>query len=258
MITKTFFYPTFGYYLLVEFGLSTSESSIFFVLNMASYFILIQFIERVTSRLGIKFTITLGLFFSFVGCLFLPPISIFPKYNINLIIYRSLVVIVIGLLILGIPGAFINIPAIVDLIETFKVKMKLDETQSHDLSSAVYNLGLNAGEAFGPTLGGFVTNKASFKASCIITGLLSLFYAAFFGYINYNVIQKDLEQGDKSGKSSMINNLKDDDFYADKKAIGGDRKVEVEYVGRYRSMSYSNRSSARGSYSDYSKVLENK
>ena len=79
MLTKTFFYPTFAYHLFIQFGLNTSQSSIFFILNMASYFVLIQFIDKVTSTLGIKLTITVGLFFSFVGCLFLGPIDILPQ-----------------------------------------------------------------------------------------------------------------------------------------------------------------------------------
>lgn len=79
MISKTFFYPTFTNHLGTKFGLTVEESSAFFVINMASYFLMIQFLNKFTSNFGLKMTIVLGLFCGFIGVLMIGPIAIFPQ-----------------------------------------------------------------------------------------------------------------------------------------------------------------------------------
>jgi fucose permease len=79
LISKSFFYPTFTPYLVNTYGLSIEISSIFFVINMISYLIMLQFLESITHRLGIKLTILSGLMLDCIGILFLPPISILPQ-----------------------------------------------------------------------------------------------------------------------------------------------------------------------------------
>ena len=79
MISKSFFYPTFTTYLIEKYNMSIEGSSIFFVLNMFSYLIMLQFLTLITQKLGLKLTIVVGLFFNFIGILFMPPISILPQ-----------------------------------------------------------------------------------------------------------------------------------------------------------------------------------
>jgi fucose permease len=81
MISKSFFYPTFTPYLVETYGLSIESSSIFFVINMASYLLMLQFVQEITHRLGLKLTMVTGLMFNFIGILFLPPVSILPQYK---------------------------------------------------------------------------------------------------------------------------------------------------------------------------------
>lgn len=185
MFSKAFFYPTLTTYLMQNFGLSIETSSIFFVLNMVSYFIMLQFIDNITQRLGLKLTVAVGLVSIFIGTLFLPPIPILPK---------STVTIVIGLLILGIPSATIIIPAICDMIDNLKTKNNLNENVANDTASAIFNLALNFGEAIGPVFGGYVTEKQSFQASCVYTSLIALAYAIFFFFVNYDTILIELEE----------------------------------------------------------------
>jgi fucose permease len=79
MFMKSFYYPTFSNYLIKEYNLSVEVSSLFFVINMVSYLIMIQLINTVTKTLGTKLTIVVGLLFDAAGTLFLPPIAVLPK-----------------------------------------------------------------------------------------------------------------------------------------------------------------------------------
>jgi fucose permease len=79
MIGKSFFFPTFTNYLTTNFDISIEGSSVFFVVNMATYLLMLQFLNSITQRLGLKLTLTLGMGLIFIGVLFLPPIDILPK-----------------------------------------------------------------------------------------------------------------------------------------------------------------------------------
>jgi hypothetical protein len=78
--TLSFIYPTFTNYLMTNFGLSVVQSSIFFVISTASYFVVLHFINTISDRIGSLTTITLGIAIHFIGVMFLPPINILPKY----------------------------------------------------------------------------------------------------------------------------------------------------------------------------------
>jgi MFS family permease len=242
IFTKTFFFPTFTNHLMAKFGLSIEGSSIFFIIHIISYFAVLNYINVISSRLGIKLTITIGLFLNFLGSLFLPPITVLPQIPGT---------IIFGLLLLGIPSAFINVPGICDLIDILKSENpNSDENVANDMASAIYNLGLNFGEAIGPAFGGYITEKFDFQTSCIYTSLFNLSLAIFFFAINYNIILTQLEEGKAAGESKDEDGIKkgltsDTDEY---KSIKG-HKIDSErtYVGRYRAYSYSNRSSRRTS-----------
>jgi hypothetical protein len=137
--------------------------------------------------------------------------------------------------------------------------MNLDDVVANDMASAIYNLGLNFGETIGPTFGGFLTEKYDFQTSCVYTSLMTLAYCIFFAFINYENILKQLEEGKKYINENAIKPLlnvrksltddTDDYNYIKPDKINSERK----YVGRYRSYSYSNRSSRRSSYNKTNK-----
>jgi hypothetical protein len=79
MISKTFFYSTFTTHLMGQYGLSVEMSSVFFVINMVSYVIVLQFLNKITLKFGLKLTLAIGLLVSFTSVLLLPPIGIFPQ-----------------------------------------------------------------------------------------------------------------------------------------------------------------------------------
>lgn len=224
---------------MTKFGMSIEGSSIFFIIHISSYFAVLNFIHLITSRIGIKLTITLGLLLNFLGSLFLPPITILPQIPAT---------IIFGLILLGCPSAFINVSSICDLIDLLKnSNLNLDENSANDMASAIYNLGLNFGEAIGPAFGGYITEKFNFQTSCIYTSLFNLSFGIFFFVINYKTILTQLEEGKKAlqGEKGDLNKgltLEQDEY---KSIRGGKIDSERTFIGRYRAYSYSNRSSRK-------------
>jgi hypothetical protein len=121
------------------------------------------------------------------------------------------------------------------MIDTLKDKMGIDEENANNMSSAIYNFGINLGESVGPIIGGYITNVRSFEASCIVVGFISLTYLLLFlGYHHKNIkeyLEKPPEEIDTHEhvilKSALISKM-------------GSRasSINKEYVGRYRSYSY--------------------
>ena len=225
--------------------MSIEGSAIFFVVNLLSYFLVLNYLNLITKKLGLKLTLCCGMVCLFVGVLFLPPIPFLPQ---------SISTVIIGLLIIGVPDAIINVPAICDLIETFKKdkRFNLDDNAANDMASAIYNLALNFGEAIGPIFGGFVTEKSNFQRSCVYTSIIDFSYCLFFFFINYNFIKSHFKkepQGvlleGETRAPSIKQMLSDDGSYNEDKAsrVSSVRK----FVPRHRSYNISRRSSAKSS-----------
>jgi fucose permease len=79
MISTTFFLPVFSHHLIEKFGLSVEQASIFFIINMISYFIVLQYLNEVNNVFGLKLMMALGLFINSIGVLFIHPVSLFPQ-----------------------------------------------------------------------------------------------------------------------------------------------------------------------------------
>ena len=126
MITATFFYPVFTEHLNIKFGLSIEVSSIFFVISMASYFATIQYLNKISSKFGVKFTIVIGLFINFLSVPLLSPANFLPQ---------NLFTVILGLIILGATGACITIPSIIDIINSLRSHMQ--ENSANDISSGM-------------------------------------------------------------------------------------------------------------------------
>ena len=119
------------------------------------------------------------------------------------------------------------------MIETLKSRHNYDEENSNNMSSAIYNLGLNLGEAVGPTLGGYITNKRDFSSSCVFTSLLNLLYCIIFLVYNLQVIKSYTDNQNER----LIE--KENDFYVPNKIGSRSPSITKEYLGRYRSYSHS-------------------
>jgi MFS family permease len=184
MFMKSFYYPTFSNYLIDTYGLNVEISSLFFVINMVSYLFMLQIINPVITTLGPRLTILVGILFNTIGTLFLPPVSILPK---------SLLTIIVGQLILGIPSASIYIPALCEFMDIYNSKMNMSEDNANSMASTLFILSLNIGESIGPAFGGYVTNQYDFTASCVYASVINTLYAIIFGWLCYEVILKHFE-----------------------------------------------------------------
>lgn len=230
MITTTFIYPVFSAHLLSKFGLSIEVSSVFFVISMGSYFLTLQFLNKISNKVGVKLTICIGLLINFLFVPFLAPASFLPQ---------SLVTIILGLIIVGMTGACVTVPGIIDFMDTMKTKMKIDEMAANDVSSALYNLSINTGEAIGPIVGGSLTSLYSFETACYSTGFLCLTYATLYAFYNLNTIKQQLV----SPKVQETETTYDDEYKDIKRTIGiGTRRESIDtysYFTRYRAFSFS-------------------
>jgi MFS family permease len=211
---------------------------------MFSYFITLQFLNRVSNTLGVKLTICIGLSINFIAVLFLSPVSFLPQ---------SLVTIIIGLIILGMTGACVTIPSLIDFMDTMKIKMNMDENVANDVSSgmennffklfiALYNLGVNIGDAIGPIFGGAITEYYTFSSACYFTSFLNLIYTCIFVFYNVNNIKEGYDNIHKiSDNSEDYRELKSS---VRKDSLGG----TITFASKQRGYSFSNISSKKSSF----------
>jgi MFS family permease len=205
LLAITYYFPSLTNHLTKNYGLSVSVSSIFFIINMCSYFIILQYLDLITNRFGLIASVFLGIMFVVVGALLVYPIPIFPK---------SLIFVIIGLIFLGFSGAPIDVPIIIILNEKIKKKNKnLDDNLIHDISSALYNFSVNIGDFLGPIIGGFISEKKGFLMSNIVMGLIALIIGIIYGLFYFKEIVHGIMIGgdiyDEADKEKFLLNLED-------------------------------------------------
>jgi fucose permease len=177
IFTRTFFYPTLTNHLINKFGFNLEQSSVFFIVHIISYIVVLQNINLITTKYGYKLSILFGLLMNIIGSPLLSPLFILPQ---------SYIFIVLGLLLLGIPAALINVSAMCDLVDHLALKkINTDENTINDVSAAIYITAINFGETLGPIFGGYVTERSSFENSCMLTSLINVIVFLFF-YIRNN------------------------------------------------------------------------
>ena len=101
MISVTFYAPSLTYHLINNYSISVSIASLFFIAPMVPYVITSQFLDKISSKLGIYFTFTLGLILSGISSLFIYPVPPLP---------HSFISIIIGFLLMGIGSVPVFIP----------------------------------------------------------------------------------------------------------------------------------------------------
>ena len=195
-IANTFYFPSLTNHLMKNFNLTVSISSLFFVINMFTYFIALQFLDYITKKLGMIATVSFGLLIIIFGSLLVYPIKIFPQ---------SLLLIILGLSLIGASGAPINVPVIMLLGHFIKINdNSIDEFTANDIASALYNLGINIGDFGGPIVGGFISDQFGFQFSCIFTSFLNLvLFIIYFG-IYFNVILREIGVSNDDNNKKLI------------------------------------------------------
>ena len=199
IIVTTFYFPCLTNHLTKKYNLSISISSLFFVVGMIFYMIILQFLIKITKKLGMHGTQCLGILMTSIGCLFIYPVPPIPQ---------NIISILFGLCLTGGAGAPINVPALINLSKDLKKYNKnLDDFIASDIASTLYTIVNDMGDFIGPILGGFLSTKFGFKNCCLI---LSFFILIFF-IIFFLFFFKDIKDGfNKSKESNNIDLINKD------------------------------------------------
>ena len=185
MITSSYYFPCLMNHLKENYSLSTSVSSLFFVIPMISYIFILQFLNYLTKTFGLYIIYTFGLIISSISCLFLYPCPPIPKF---------ISFIVIGFLLNGFGQSPVFIPGLIALSQNVKkIDADIDELIANDISSTVNTLTINIGEFIGPIIGGFYTSKYDFKYCCFIIFLFGIIYSAIFIGCFINTIKDEIK-----------------------------------------------------------------
>ena len=185
MVSTTFIFPVFSIHLNKKFGLGVEITSMFFVFQIIGYCTALQILNPINYRLGNKITMILGLGINLIGILFLCPVSFIPQ---------NWLMVVVGMTIIGFGGVLITIPGIIDIMNILKEKLKLSEVQANDNASAMYNFASALGEAFGPLMGGYITERHGFEQACFMTSLINFIFSFVFGFSNVKNIHRELKE----------------------------------------------------------------
>ena len=205
LISVTYYFPSLTNHLTKNYGLSVSISSIFFIINMISYFIVLQYLDLITNRFGLITSVFLGIIFIVIGAFLVYPIPIFPK---------NILFVILGLSFLGASGAPIDVPIIIILNEKIKkIDKNIDDNVIHDISSALYNFSVNIGDFLGPIIGGFISEKKGFLMSNIFMGIIALIAGIFYGVFYFKEIYHGIMIGgdiyNEIDKEMFLMNLED-------------------------------------------------
>ena len=185
LILSSYYYPCLTNHLTENYNLSISASSLFFVVPIISYILILQFLDKISSNFGIYATFSCGMIITSISPLFLYPCPPVPK---------SLISIIIGFLLLGIGSAPVFIPGLVALAKIIRqIDPNIDALTANDISSAINNLTIDIGEFIGPIIGGFFTSRYDFEYCCFFVFLIGIIYSVIFIIYFFLNIKDDLK-----------------------------------------------------------------
>ena len=196
MIDVTFYFPCLTNHLTNNYKLSISTASLFFITPIITYVIILQYLDRISSKFGIYITFSMGLILLSIGPLFLYPCPPIPK---------SLISIICGFLLIGFGSAPVFVPGLVVLAKTIKkIDPNIDELTANDISSAINNLTIAIGDFGGPIIGGFLTYRYGFRFCCFIICSVGIIYSLLFILFFIRNIKENIE-GFLKGKKEEEN-----------------------------------------------------
>ena len=163
---------------------------------------MLQFLDTITNRLGFLVTIWLGIICILLGALLVYPVDFLPQI---------LIFIILGLALLGASGAAINVPCLMEMGRILKENdSSIDDFLANDISSAMYNFGVNIGDFTGPIFGGMISEKYGFKYSCIGMSLIALVFGVLYVIVYGKKMVNDMMKGDKKESNEFKDRLMDD------------------------------------------------
>ena len=195
-ISISFTYPVFAKHLSKNYNLKPQQTSLFFMIVTIAYFVSLQFLGYINKLLGNRVTILLGTSFNSFFILFLGPSQFLPM---------NIYIIVLGLIGLGFAGAFVTIPAIIEIIFILTSELKLEESTCQDLASAIFNLGQYFGETIGPLIGGYLVEKNGFIIGCQYNSGYNCTFGLIYGF--FIIYDRIFLKKKIFGKININNNL---------------------------------------------------
>ena len=247
LASVNFYYPVIGEHLSKYYKLSLETSSIFFDIQILSYFLSFYFVSPIFNSFGSKLTISFGLLINSFFVTFLFPGNLFP---------RNLLIIIIGMILLGPAQALVNIPSMEDYLNTLKFYFDFEDNDANDISSMLYNLSINLGDAIGPIVGGFFTEIKNFEFACFYVSVIDvvMFFLFILGNLKSIAIQIKFSEREKKIKYKKsfeeidIKNVKiykkkesesENDYKTDfstKKRKKMVKKIKKEFMIRFNNM----------------------
>ncbi len=200
-----FYYPSLSNYLKEEFNISLETASIFFTLPLVTYWVSLSLIQKTTDKIGSQLTMLIGLLVTFIGCLFIAPLSILPHSSIT---------IAIGLLLQGYGCGMISIPLILASNFYLEKDFQLSKDKAGDISGAFFCFAWDLGTIVSTPIGGFINYHFSFKASAYFCAFCCLcmdgyYYYHYKDYFDHKI--KELLGKQKTNeielKSNFLNNI---------------------------------------------------
>lgn len=201
LASVNFYFPVLGNYLNKKFKISEEICNIFFVIQTVSYFLFINLIEKIHGLFGNKMTMSFGLLFNIFSVLLLPPVGIFPS---------SLITVGVGLSFMGMSEALGTIPSVENFVNILRGEtLNIEEETANDLSSALYNFGVNLGDASGPLIGGFITEKKGFETACFYMSVANFSWFFVFIISSLKTIKEEIKnigaEGDNLKRKTRLN-----------------------------------------------------
>ena len=190
-----FYEPVLGNHLYEIYKISNRVYSIFLDIQVVANFLSVNFSNKIISKIGCKLSISLGLFMTFIGVNLLGPINYLPN---------SVYFTIFGLILLGPCEVIISLSSVEDYINTIVYDLKYKRDEANDIASSVYSLSTSLGDAVGPIIGGFFTERNGFVDACKYVSLQNLLWFGVFTIfslkeIKYQLFEKKMKKKDDKG-----------------------------------------------------------
>ena len=160
------------------------------------------------------------------------------------------------MILLGPAQALVNIPSMEDYLNTLKFYFDFEDNDANDISSILYNLSINLGDAIGPIIGGFFTEIKNFEFACFYVSVIDvvMFFLFILGNLKSIAIQIKFSEREKKIKYKKsfeeidIKNVKiykkkesesENDYKTDfstKKRKKMVKKIKKEFMIRFNNM----------------------
>ena len=199
-----FYEPVLGNHLYDIYKISNRIYSIFLDIQVIANFLSVNFSNKIINKLGCKLSISLGLFMTFIGVNLLGPINYLPN---------SVYFTIFGLILLGPCEVIISLSSVEDYINTIVYDLKYKRDEANDIASSVYSLSTSLGDAVGPIIGGFFTERNGFVDACKYVSLQNLLWFGVFTIFSLKEIKYQLDERKmkkKDDKGTELIEIKDD------------------------------------------------